>query len=131
MLDGHGDLLDPQALPGGRPLPGVPSGRLPAVAFSIEKFRNMSFYIGPQLFGIFVPISKLDIGENNIITARFYAGGNRAGNLSLVGADENGEYAGALLMLDLSSQTRQLLKSHLASNEQTFSSSSRRGRRRR
>ncbi len=43
-------LLDPATLPGGRALPGVAGGRLPAVAFSIEKFKNMGFYIGPKLF---------------------------------------------------------------------------------
>ena len=42
--------LDPATLPGGRSLPGVAGGRLPAVAFSIEKFKNMGFYLGPKVF---------------------------------------------------------------------------------
>lgn len=102
-------LLDPQSLPGGRPLPGVASGKLPAVAFTIQKLKNMSFYLGPKLFGVFVPVN-LDIGTNNIITARFYSGKIRAGNLSLVGKDTNGENSGFLLLLDMSSSTKKKLK---------------------
>jgi len=99
-------LLDPQSLPGGRALPGVATGRLPAVAFSIEKFKGMSFYVGPKLFGVFVPLKNLGIG-NSIITARYYVSSTRVGNISLVGQDANGENSGILLMLDLSSSTAQ------------------------
>ncbi len=99
-------LLDPQSLPGGRALPGVATGRLPAVAFSIEKFKGMSFYVGPKLFGVFIPLKNLGIG-NSIITARYYVSSTRVGNISLVGQDANGENSGILLMLDLSSSTAQ------------------------
>ena len=99
-------LLDPQSLPGGRPLPGVASGRLPAVAFTIQKFMGVSFYVGPQLFGVFIPLGNLGIG-NSIITARYFVSSTRVGNISLVGADANGEHSGILLMLDLSSTTAQ------------------------
>jgi len=101
--------LDPQKLPGGRNLPGVASGSLPAVAFSIEKFHNMAFYLGPKVFGIFVPIKKLSIGQT-IITTRFYSNSSRVGNLSLVGEDENGENAGLLLMLTMSKSRVKRLK---------------------
>ncbi|MDC1175142.1 hypothetical protein OAT67_07090 [Bacteriovoracaceae bacterium] len=110
VFDGNLDLLDPQALPGGRPLPGVASGKLPAVAFTIQKLRNVSFYLGPKLFGIFMPIN-LDIGTNNIISARFYSGKIRAGNLSMVGKDEMGENSGFLLLLDMGNSTKKRLKS--------------------
>ena len=102
--------LDPATLPGGRSLPGVAGGRLPAVAFSIEKFKNMGFYLGPKVFGVFIPLKSLGIG-NSIITARYYTGSNRIGNISLVGEDANGENAGILLMLDMSSSTQSQLKS--------------------
>ena len=109
-VDGGLILLEPQKLPGGRPLPGVLSGQLPAVAFSIEKFKNMSIYLGPKVFGVFFPIN-LDIGVNNIITARYYVNSKRGGNLSLVGKDEKGENSGFLLLLDLGqSQINQLRK---------------------
>jgi hypothetical protein len=107
----NGDLqrLDPQALPGGRPLPGVPSGSLPAIAFSIEKFYGMGFYIGESVFGLFVPIKGLGIG-NSVVTARFYSSGSRVGNISLVGEDTNGENSGILLMLDLGKYKSKLKK---------------------
>ncbi len=98
--------LDPQSLPGGRALPGVASGRLPAVAFTILKFKGMSFYVGPKLFGVFIPLNNLGIG-NSVITARYFVSSTRVGNISLVGADANGENSGLLLMLDLASTTAQ------------------------
>jgi len=98
--------LDPQSLPGGRALPGVASGRLPAVAFTIEKFKGISFYVGPKLFGVFIPLNNLGIG-NSIITARYFVSSTRVGNISLVGADANGENSGLLLMLDLANSTAQ------------------------
>jgi hypothetical protein len=100
--------LDPQTLPGGRALPGVVGGRLPSVAFSIQKFHNMSFYIGPKLFGVFIP-AHLGIG-NTMITARYYISSTRVGNISLVGEDANGENAGILLLLDMSAQVQSQLK---------------------
>lgn len=109
VFNGGLQQLPAQYLPGGRPLPGVATGRLPAVAFSIEKFRNMAFYVGPQIFGIFVP-ADLGIG-NSIATFRYYTEGSRTGNLSLVGHDANGENSGILLMLDMNSSVQRQLKS--------------------
>lgn len=105
----HGGLdeLDPQTLPGGRALPGVLGGKLPAVAFSIPQWHNIGLYIGPEVFGIFVPMD-LDFA-GSILTARFYQGSKRTGNISLVGKDQNDEYSGILLMLDMGSSTRKKL----------------------
>lgn len=110
VLDTSLQQLNPATLPGGRSLPGVAGGKLPAVAFSIEKFKNMGFYLGPKVFGVFIPLKSLGIGTS-IITARYYTGQNRIGNLSLVGEDANGENAGILLMLDMSTSTQSQLKS--------------------
>ncbi len=115
VLNGKLQTLDPQTLPGGRALPGVAGGRLPAVAFTIEKFKNMSFYVGPKLFGVFIPVKDPGIG-GSIITARYYVGANRAGNLSLVGADSQGENAGILLMLDMNAQVKTQLQQIATSN---------------
>lgn len=108
----NGDLLllDPQKLPGDRNLPGVASGALPAVAFSIPNWDNMTFYLGKKFFGVFVPVSGLNIGTNNIVTARFYSGKVRAGNISVVGEDENGENAGFVLLLDLTDAVKRKIK---------------------
>lgn len=111
VFDTNLQTLDPQSLPGGRALPGVAGGRLPAVAFSIEKFHGMSFYLGPKLFGVFLPLKNLGIG-NSIITARYFTGSNRIGNISLVGQDINGENSGLLLMLDMSTSVQSKLKSY-------------------
>jgi hypothetical protein len=102
-------MLDPQTLPGGRALPGVNGGRLPAVAFTIEKFHNMAFYIGPKLFGVFIPL-HLNM-QGTMLTARYYISSSRVGNISIVGEDQNGENSGLLLLLDMSTQTQNKLKS--------------------
>ena len=109
IVDGGLDQLDPQKLPGGRNLPGVASGSLPAVAFSIEKFHNMSLYVGKDVFGIFLPAS---VGvEGAIASFRYYIGEKAAGTISLVGADQNGENSGVLLMLNISGQVKsQMMK---------------------
>lgn len=104
IVDGGLDQLDPQKLPGGRNLPGVASGSLPAVAFSIEKFHNMSLYLGKDVFGIFVPAN---IGVDGAIASfRYYIGEKRAGTISVVGNDATGANAGVLLMLDMKGQVK-------------------------
>lgn len=104
IIDGQLTQLDPLKLPGGRNLPGVVSGSLPAVAFSIEKFKNMSFYLGKEVFGIFVPVN---VGVDGAIASfRYYISQKRAGTISLVGKDVNGENSGILLMLDIKGQVK-------------------------
>ncbi|MBL6988363.1 MAG: hypothetical protein ISR65_01220 [Bacteriovoracaceae bacterium] len=108
VLGGNLDRLNPQTLPGGRDLPGISGGRLPAVAFTIEKFENMVFYLGPDLFGVFVPVNiKM---QGTMLTSRYYSDGRRTGNITLVGEDQNGENGGFLLLLDMGRRTKKLLK---------------------
>ena len=96
--------LDPQTLPGGRPLPGIRAGRLPAVAFSIEEFHNIHIYAGNSFLGFFLPMPDLNV-QYAILSTRFYLDdGTRAGNISLVGQDHNGENGGFLLLLKLKSE---------------------------
>jgi hypothetical protein len=113
VLYGEGvDQLDPQSLPDGRPLPGIQGGRLPAIAFDVDSINNMGFYIGTRVFGIWYPLPALQIGQNNIITARFYSDGVRAGNLSMVGPNEEGTGSGVLLLADLGDKTKGYLKEY-------------------
>jgi hypothetical protein len=100
IFDNAGLLqLDRQKLPGGRNLPGVPSGSLPAVAFTMPEFNNMAIYLGADVFGIFFPI---DLGfDQQILNFRFHVGEKAVGNISLVGNDANGENGGFLLLMDI------------------------------
>ncbi len=99
--------LDPQRLPGGRNLPGVRTGALPAVAFSIEKFHNMSVYASKDVFGLFIPAN---IGVDGAIASfRFYIGDKKAGTISLVGRDDAGANSGVLLLLDMKGQVKEQL----------------------
>ncbi len=112
LLKGLGNSVDPLKLPGGRLLPGVASGALPAVAFSIEKFKNITFYIGKDVFGFFVPF---DVGfDANIASFRYYIGSKRGGNISLVGRDTEGSNSGILLLLDMNAQVQKQLRNYLA-----------------
>ena len=112
LLYGHDgiDQLDPQALPDGRPLPGITGGRLPAIAFDVDSINNMGFYIGTRVFGIWYPIEQFQIGVNNIVTMRFYSDGRRTGNVSLVGPNDEGVGSGVLLMVDLGEAQKRYLK---------------------
>lgn len=99
FLGNQGEGLDPQALPGGRPLPGVADGALPAVAVSIPALRQSVLYVGPNVIGLFVPL-KMDLA-GAVISSRFYnSAGDRVGNLSLIGQDNHGENSGVLLLMD-------------------------------
>lgn len=110
VLNGELRGFDPQRLPGGRALPGVSTGSLPALAFSIERFHNISIYYGPKAFGLFIPAN---IGVNGAMaTFRYYIGGKRMGNLTIVGADERGENAGVLLLLDMNATIKNQLKQY-------------------
>ncbi len=108
LIDGNLETLDPQKLPGGRNLPGVASGALPAVAFSIEKFNNMTVYAGKDVFGLFVP-AKVGV-DGAIASFRYYVGDKKAGTISLIGRDENGANDGILLLLDMKGQVKTKLK---------------------
>jgi hypothetical protein len=108
--DGYLKSLDPQALPGGRPIPGLASGTLPAVAFSIPEFNNIAFYLGNDIYAIFVPV-KLGI-QNAIATFRFYSDGKRQGNISIVGEDQDGDNSGIFLALDLTTKSAKLARKY-------------------
>jgi hypothetical protein len=95
-----GQGLDPQSLPGGRPLPAVASGVMPAMALQIKQLMNTVLYVGPQVIGFFVPFKALNSLNGAILSFRYYnKTGEPVGNMSLVGADTQGQNAGILLMM--------------------------------
>lgn len=109
ILGDDAQTLPAQTLPGGRALPGVASGTLPATAFTVPKFNNMTFYVGNNIFGAFIP-AEIGLSDGTIATFRYYVKGKRNGNISLVGADENGENEGFLLLLELTKKQQKYLK---------------------
>ncbi len=101
FLDNKGEGFDPTTLPGGRPLPGVASGSLPAIAIQIPSLSNSVLYVGPEVLGFFMPFSGLDTA-GAIISFRFHnKAGAPVGTLSLVGADTNGLNAGLLALMNV------------------------------
>jgi hypothetical protein len=103
------DFINPQTLPGGRPLPGVSAGEIPAIAVQVPKWDNMVFYVGTTVFGVFVPV-KLGI-QNDIATFRFYdTKGDDVGDLSIVGEDSTGANSGILLLIPIAGQVATILK---------------------
>lgn len=115
FVDVNGRYMDPQKLPGGRPLPGVSSGRLPAAAMRIPQVLNSVFYVGPKVLGFFVPVKQLDL-QGGILTFRFHdKDGVRVGNISLVGQDQNGKNAGLLVLINIDTRIQTSINNHMAS----------------
>ncbi|MCO4792812.1 MAG: hypothetical protein KC493_03810 [Bacteriovoracaceae bacterium] len=102
------DVRDPQTLPGGRALPGIPTGTLPGVSFTLTKFHDVTIYAGKNFFGVFYPMN-LDV-DGSILTTRYYLGKKAVGTLSLVGKDSSGENSGFLLLLAIDKKTKRYLK---------------------
>lgn len=99
FLGDKGTFFDPQTLPGGRPLPGIAAGVMPAIAIQVKQLMNMVFYVGPQVIGFFVPFNKLNL-QGAIVSFRFYnKAGSPVGMISLVGSDAQGKNAGILALV--------------------------------
>jgi hypothetical protein len=99
FIKDKGTFFDPQTLPGGRPLPSVAAGKLPAVAVQVPQLFNSVLYVGPEVLGFFVPFQKLDLA-GSILTFRFHnKAGEPVGILGLVGSDAQGKNAGILALM--------------------------------
>jgi hypothetical protein len=101
-------LVDPQALPGGRPLPGVVGGQLPTLAVQVPDLGNATFYVSKQVFGFFMPF-KVD-AQGAVVTFRLYMENKHIGNISLVGNDQKGENGGLLLLMNLNKEGKARLQ---------------------
>ena len=114
ITNGNIILEDAASLPGGRPLPGIREGKLPSVAMTVPKFKDMTFYLSKKVFGIFIPFK---VGINDIITYRLVVKERFIGTISLVGQDENGQNSGALMLINLTRSNKALLQK-LIQNQQ-------------
>lgn len=94
------NLLPATKLPGGRPLPGIAGGALPALAVQVPSWDNATFYVSSTVFGVFVPV-KFNI--NQVIgTFNYFDSANKlVGEISIVGEDANKANSGFLLMLNI------------------------------
>jgi hypothetical protein len=101
-------LVDPTALPGGRPLPGVVGGRLPAIAVNIPSAKDTTFYVSKQIFGFFLPF-KVDVTDA-VLTFRIFMDDKHIGNVSLVGNDQSGDNSGMLLLMNLDKNAKARLQ---------------------
>lgn len=102
------NLVDPHALPGGRPLPGVVGGQLPSIAVQVPDLGDATFYVSKQVFGFFMPF-KVD-AQGAVVTFRLYMENKHIGNISLVGNDQNGENGGLLLLMNLNKEGKARLQ---------------------
>lgn len=100
-------VVPPTQLPGGRPLPGIVGGQLPAFAVTVPQLDNTTVYASKKVFGFFYPFK---LGSNVIVTARIVIGGKNVGNLSLVGEDSNGQNSGVLVLMNLNAAGKAHLK---------------------
>jgi hypothetical protein len=102
FLDANANILPPNQLPGGRPLPGIVGGVLPSIAVQVPQWDNATFYIGTAFIGVFIPVK---IGAQGFVGSfLFYdSNGKQIGTISVVGSDSDGKNSGFLLMLNLKS----------------------------
>lgn len=86
-------LRDPATLPGGRPLPRIVEGKLPAIALEIPQWRHIVFYLGLETAAIFVPTKGKD--PNVQITLPISDGSGRdIGFITRVPQDNSGQNGG-------------------------------------
>ena len=110
LLKGEINQVSPQALPGGRPLPGVAAGELPALAVAIQKLDNLVVYIGPKVIGFFIPVKFPKEMNGFMVSSRFYdTEGNRIGTVSVVGPDSSNRNGGVLVLLPIEGKVSQAM----------------------
>jgi hypothetical protein len=104
---------DGNYLPDGRPLPGIPGGRLDNSIRIDTKWHDISFYYHQKLFGLWIPVGFETAGISGYWN--IYMNQKNVGFLGLVGNDEvRGYKAGGVVLLNLDAlkdkQLNQLLK---------------------
>jgi hypothetical protein len=107
------DVGDGNYLPDGRPVPGVPGGRLENSLRIDTPWNDISFFYHQKLFGIWIPFGFETAGLSGYWNMHF--NNRNIGMLGLVGNDPvNGHKAGAIVFLRLTNlndkQFNRLLK---------------------
>lgn len=100
-------LVDPHALPDGRPLPGIVGGQLPAFAVTVPQLADTTVYASQKVVGFFLPF-KMNVQA--IATFSIVLNGKKYGNLSLVGTDSSHTDSGLLILINLSAANKAELK---------------------
>lgn len=91
---------DGNYLPDGRPLPGIPGGKLENSLRIDTEWQDISFYYHKQLFGLWVPVGFETAGISGYWNINVNQ--KRVGFLGLVGDDQtNGFKAGGVVLLNL------------------------------
>jgi hypothetical protein len=87
---------DPNTLPDGRPIPGIPGGALPSLRIDTPLFHS-SYYFSQTLFGIYLPFNFDTRGL--AATYQFSINGKVTGSIGIVSSDANGKNSGLLIFL--------------------------------
>ena len=95
------NLLNPTELPGNRPLPGVASGALPAIAVQVPQWDNMVFYVGPNIFGVFVPVTTGLPAGYGLDADLYNTAGTQVGLIGGYGPDTTGKNAGIVVLIPI------------------------------
>lgn len=91
---------DGNYLPDGRPVPGIPGGKLENSIRIDTTWRDISFFYHPKLFGLWIPFGFETAGISGYWNINIK--GKRAGFLGLVGNDPVRDYkAGGVVLLNL------------------------------
>ena len=95
----------PTTLPGGRPIPGVAGGSLPAISFEVPQLNKAVFYVSKDYVGFFARTDFLKM-QNAIITFRLNdSNGKYMGTVSAVGPDALAQNSGVLVLLSIDKLT--------------------------
>ncbi len=101
-------LGDGNYLPDGRPLPGIPGGRLENSLRIDTQWRGLSFFYHKTLFGVWIPFGFETAGISGYWNMNF--AGRNIGMLGLVGNDNQNRKAGGIIFLRLNNLNNPQLK---------------------
>lgn len=93
-------VVPSQTLPDGRPFPFLVGGELPALAFTVPKVFNSTFYASNKAFGFFIPV-KFPPEVNFNVPIRLKINGKNYGIFSAIGNGPDGAGSGFILLLTL------------------------------